>query len=134
MIKMPNLKAGFYKNKFRENDKQYSHYGKITLDGKTVECVMWFNEEDSFNEDGKLYPHVTIKLNKRKYEDAERLTEDYRGENVVDHPDLRQTDYSARLDAQELATSRILDALETLELLKQNQAEEEGETVESNAA
>jgi hypothetical protein len=129
MIKRPELKAGFYKNKFKQNDNQYSHYGRIELDGKVVECVVWVNDEDSYNEAGKLRPHITVKLNNRKYEDLERMTEDYQGENIVDHPHMRETDYSAKLDAMETALNTALDRLEYFELLEKERQEEAVEQV-----
>lgn len=126
MIKRPNFRAGFYKNKFKQTDSQYSHYGRVELDGKVVECVVWVNEEDSYNDEGKLRPHITVKLNNRKYEDLERMSEDLQGENIVDHPHLRETDYSAKLDAMETALSHTLDRLAYFEELeKQRQAEEQ---------
>ena len=129
MIKRPELKAGFYKNKFKENDNQYSHYGRIELDGKVVECVVWVNEEDSFNDAGKLRPHITVKLNNRKYEDLERMSEDRQDENIVDHPHLRETDYSAKLDAMETALNQTLDRLAYFEELEKERRAEEEEQV-----
>lgn len=129
MIKRPELRAGFYKNKFKQSDTGYTHYGRIELNGHIAECVVWVSDEDKYNENGKLYPHISIKLNNSKYEDLERMSEDLQGENEIDHPHLRETDYSAKLDAMETALNTALDRLEYFELLEKERQEEAEEQV-----
>ena len=129
MIKRPTLRAGFYKNLNPKSEKSNTHYGRIELNGHIAECVVWVSDEDKYNDNGKLYPHISIKLNDRKYEDVERMMEDFQGENIVDHPHLRETDYSAKLDAMETALNKALDRLEYFELLEKERQEEAVEQV-----
>lgn len=133
MAKMPEVKLNLYSTG-RSGDGQFTHRGTLIVDGKPIKVVAWFDANPGKWDDGNDKPQINIKTNTRAYEDAFKLVEDRQGENVIDHPHLRETDHSAKLDEMYTMMGNFLDRMSRVEeQAALRDAEEEGTPIDAQA-
>jgi hypothetical protein len=133
MAKMPEVKLNLYSTG-RSGDGQFTHRGTLIVDGKPIKVVGWFDANPGKWDDGNDKPQINIKTNTRAYEDAFKLIEDRQGENVIDHPHLRETDHSAKLDEMYMMMGNFLDRMSRVEeQAALRDAEEEGTPIDAQA-
>ena len=133
MAKMPEVKLNLYSTG-RSGEGQFTHRGTLIVDGRPIKVVAWYDADPGKWDDGGDKPQMNIKTNTRAYEDAFALVEDRQGENVIDHPDLRQTDHSAKVDEMFTMMGNFLDRMSRLEeQAALSEAEEEGTLIDAQA-
>jgi len=99
-------------NKYSMSDKSPTHNGTLKVDGRLVcNVVGWYNEDPE-----NRRPNISIRP-KRTGASVSEPSEDFQGENIIDHPTNRQTDHNTPLDQGERDLERKLKRLEYLEAM-----------------
>lgn len=107
-------------NKYSMSDKSPTHTGTLKLDGKKVcDVVGWYNEDPE-----NRRPNISVKPKRSGASVAER-PDDLQGENIIDHPTNRTTDYDSRLDQAEQDLEQRLKRLEHLESILNDESDAE---------